>query len=423
MLQLIQKVLKKENIEVWQIKKTISERAELYFVKKQLDIPRFAQMSEYQLSVYRDFEENGRKFRGVSVCYAEEGQSEAEIEEKIKNAYYAAQFVKNPYYDLADKTVAEHKKSLSDLVDKNIQEIANSIADAVLSVKTDHIAFVNSLEIFAVRSTVEILASNGLHVSFDNNKVTGEFVTQCKEPVDVEQFRSFSYDNLDTEALKEKISSAIEDVRLRANAKESPKTGKYNVLLTGERMREFLSYYIARSNAAMIFPGYSTWKKSDCVQKAGNGEKLNIELVATDPYSSDGVEMHNLPLIKDGILQNVWGPTRFMRYMNEKPSGLFEKMRVSNGSMSFKEMKEKADIETVAFSDFQMDSFTGNFGGEMRLCLLNDHGKDVPLTGGSINGKVSEIEDKLIFSFEKYEDGNYSGPYAVLVPDIPVAGK
>ena len=48
MLQLIISALHKENIAVWRIKKTESCRSELYFIKKDLDIPRFAKINEYQ---------------------------------------------------------------------------------------------------------------------------------------------------------------------------------------------------------------------------------------------------------------------------------------------------------------------------------------------------------------------------------------
>lgn len=423
MLQLIKNALEKENVAVWQIKKTQTQRAELYFIKKKLDIPRFAVIPEYRVVVYRDFEENGQKFRGVSSCFVEEGQTQEEINEKIKNAYFGAQFVKNPFYELAKPVVADKKPSKSNLAGKSIQEVANAFADAVLEIPTDDTAFVNSLEIFVYRKTVELLSSNGLHVSYDSDKVDGEFVTQCTKPVDVEQHRQFAYDNFDIDALKEKIASAIEDVRKRANAKEMPETGTYNVVLTGEAVKTVLSYYLTRGNAAVIFPGYSTWKVGDSVQKAGSGEKLNIDLIATTPYSDDGVEMKDTKLVENGLLQNIFGATRFMRYMNEEPNGSFEKFSLKNGTVKFEDMIKEGTLQPVCFSDFQMDFFSGNFGGEMRLALLRKDGKNIPLTGGSINGKITDVDDKLIFSVERYEDSEYSGPYALMIPNVSVAGK
>ncbi|MCQ2457717.1 MAG: metallopeptidase TldD-related protein [Clostridia bacterium] len=423
MLQLIRNALEQENVAVWQIRKTETRRAELYFIKKKLDIPRLAVMNEYQVSVYRDFEENGQKYRGMSVMYAEEGQTEKQIREKVRNAYFAAQYVKNPYYDLPDPVREAKQESKSDLAGRDLQETANAFADAVLDVPDDGEAFVNSLEIFAIRSEVTLVSSAGTNVCYETNKVEGEFVTQCVRPVDVEQYRQFAYDSFDTQALKDKVASAVADVRMRANATDMPKTGKHDILLTGENLKIFFEYYLIRANASVIFPGYSTWKTGDRVQEAGTGEKLNIDLLATEPYSVDGVPMKDMVLTEDGVLRNIWGATRFMRYLNETPTGSYEKIRVKNGTVPFEQMKTEGTLETVSFSDFQMDYFTGNFGGEMRLALMKKDGKDIPLYGGSVNAKISDCADRLVFSTERYEDSGYSGPYAVLIPGVAVAGE
>lgn len=423
MLQLIQSVLEKEKVAVWQIKKTGTRRAELYFIKKKLDIPRYAELQEYQVTVYRDFEENGTKYRGSSLCYVEEGQTEEQIGRKIRDAFFAAQFVRNPYYGLPDPIREEKKVSRSDLAGKDLTEIAKAFADAAFSVQDDDTAFINSLEIFVYRETVTLLSSGGLSVAYDRDRVDGEFVTQCTRPTDVEQFRQFAYDSFDTQALKDRIAEAIRDVRLRAGAADMPKSGRYNILLTGENMKTFFEYYLVRGNAGVIFPGYSEWHRGDTVQTAETGEKLRITLAATQPYSEDGIPMKDLPFIEDGVLKNIWGATRFMRYLNETPTGYYEKLRVENGTVPFAQMKTEGTLETVSFSDFQMDYFTGNFGGEMRLALLRKDGKDIPLYGGSINGKITDCADRLIFSTERYEDSGYSGPYAVLIPDIAAAGE
>ena len=85
-------------------------------------------------------------------------------------------------------------------------------------------------------------------------------------------------------------------------------------------------------------------------------------------------------------------------------------------------MQKDGVLETVTFSDFQTDFFDGHFGGEMRLAILHKDGKAIPLCGGSINGSLLDVQGKLIFSKEQYKSGDYEGPYAVLIPGVPVAG-
>ena len=76
----------------------------------------------------------------------------------------------------------------------------------------------------------------------------------------------------------------------------------------------------------------------------------------------------------------------------------------------------------MCFSDFQMNSFTGHFGGEIRLAYWFD-GKETHLvTGGSINGSIADCGGKMVFSLEKYDSENYHGPYAVSLPGVKVAG-
>ncbi|MCQ2427664.1 MAG: metallopeptidase TldD-related protein [Clostridia bacterium] len=423
MINRIIKALNAEKAKIWQINRTETERAELYFIGGRLDIPRRAFITEYKVTVYRDFEEDGKKFRGSSCCFIEDGLTDDEIAEKIRSAYYAAQFVRNPFYELPSPVTGSKDDSDSDLCGRNLSDIAEAFAKAVLSIPTDGNAFVNSLEIFVTRKKNEVAASTGTHVSFIENRVSGEYVTQCKRPVDVEQYRLFDYNSFDTEALKKSVRAAIRDAELRAAASASPKKGTYNILLTGENLKTFFEYYAIRGNASVIAPGYSTWKKGDTVQKSGSGELLNIDLVATEPYSSDGIPMKDTAIIREGRFMQVTGPTRFMRYLGEEPSGTFSKLRVSGGTRKFEDMKKEGTLETVSFSDFQMDFFTGNFGGEMRLAILHADGKEIPLTGGSVNGKISAVEDKLVFSEERYEDSEYSGPYALLIPDVPVAGE
>ena len=77
---------------------------------------------------------------------------------------------------------------------------------------------------------------------------------------------------------------------------------------------------------------------------------------------------------------------------------------------------------TVAFSDFQTDDFTGNFGGEIRLGYLCDGKKVVPVTGGSVNGKLADAQNCLVFSTDRYRTAEYEGPYALLVKNVSVAG-
>ena len=423
MFERIEKALGTAGVSVWNIAKNHTRTAELYFIKKKLDLPRFNDILQYEVTVYRDSEAEGNKFRGQSTTYIVPGMTDEEIGRKIADAYFAAQFVKNPFYELPDKVVSPHCGSSSDLKDLPLEDIAEKLAEAALAADCEADAYLNSLEIFVHRKSFEIKASNGLHVSYDTDDVSGEFVTQCKEHGDVEQYREFSYDSLDPDALAAKIKEGLRDARLRANAKEMPASGTYDILITGENIPELFNYYAARASADMLYAGLSTWKIGDVIQGENEGgERLDLTLVADTPFNTEGVPMVDRELVRGGVLQTLFGSTRFCRYMGLEPTGRYRKFRVDCGSVPFAEMQKDGVLETVSFSDFQMDFFDGHFGGEMRLALLHKDGKAVPVCGGSVNGSILDVQGKLIFSKERYKSGTYEGPYAVLIPGIPVAG-
>ena len=82
----------------------------------------------------------------------------------------------------------------------------------------------------------------------------------------------------------------------------------------------------------------------------------------------------------------------------------------------------KVQVNPVSFSDFQLDSFSGFFGGEIRLAYLFTDGGVKVLTGGSINGNISEAQGDMTFSLERYADSSYEGPLAVKLKGVRVAG-
>ena len=53
--------------------------------------------------------------------------------------------------------------------------------------------------------------------------------------------------------------------------------------------------------------------------------------------------------------------------------------------------------------------------------LYTNDGVEI-LTGGSINGSLPEKQGNLRFSVERYDTMNYTGPYAVRINGVEVAG-
>ena len=143
-------------------------------------------------------------------------------------------------------------------------------------------------------------------------------------------------------------------------------------LLCGDQLPEVLSYYSERAFAGMIYPHYSDWKAGDMVQKTGKGEKLDLDLLATEPFSPEGIPMKDRPLLRRGVLKTIFGTNRFCRYLGvepTKPGFAAYRVKPSLGGLKWME----GDVPTPSGSiHVRMDAtsveVTGN-GGEGELVL------------------------------------------------------
>lgn len=423
MIDRIKSALQDCGVSLWRINDNTEETAELFFVKKQLDTRRLKDVRKFQVSVFRDVVKEDKPLRGFTSVTLLESMGDGQLREELNNAYYAAQFAANPTYELTDPVQAPIKEKTGELAETPLAESAGKMARALFAADGQGDAFVNSAEIFIVRSRQHILSSEGTDVSYTDAKVNGEFVVQCKEPEDVEIHNIFSYDSLDTQALGKKVKEALSFVRDRARAQRILKSGQYDVVLSGDAVASVLSYYDSRSSAHMVYPKYSTWQVGDSVQGEDvSGAKLDIDLCATEPYSEEGIPMADLPLLREGKLQAIHGNNRFCRYLGIKPTGMYRKLRCANSGPSFEELKAGPCLWAVTFSDFHMDFMSGHFGGEIRLAYLIDGDSVTPVTGGSISGSLLETQGNLQFSSDRYEAANYSGPYGLRINGVNVAG-
>lgn len=421
MIERIKAALKRSGIALWRINETAEETAELFFVKKQLDTRRVKDVRKYEVTVFRDVD--GGEKRGFSSALLISSMDDAQLEQELKDAWCAAQFAANPWFELADPVQAPMVEKSGELAHAPLAESAGKMAKALFAADTHEDAFVNSAEVFVSRTSRRILSSEGTDVSYTDANVEGEFVVQCKAPEDVEIHNQFKYGELDEAALSAKVAQALTFVRDRARAEKVLKSGAYELVLCGDEVAEVLSYYTTRSSANAVYAKYSTWQRGEDVQGEVKGERLNMTLQATRPYSAEGIPMADLPLLEGGKLLAWHGPNRFCRYLGVKPTGDYDRVVCASGTVPFEELKKGPVLWTVTFSDFQMNAMNGHFGGEIRLAyLIEADGTVTPVTGGSVNGSILEAQKDMVFSKERYLTAEYDGPYAVRLKGISVAG-
>lgn len=89
-------------IEHYRINESRKQSAELFYIKKDLDIVRSTDVADCTVTVYRDFESGGVKMRGSAAAMIYPDMTESEIGAALRKAYDAALYVKNKFYELPD---------------------------------------------------------------------------------------------------------------------------------------------------------------------------------------------------------------------------------------------------------------------------------------------------------------------------------
>lgn len=428
---MIELLKKNKKISGWKINENKTESSELFFIKKSLDMKRSKTVNHTMLTVYVDFEENGNKYRGSSFTEIHPTMAEDEIEKAIDRLTFAASLVKNKPYPLCSPMNINSKQNASIFEGKSLDEWAPEIVKAFYEPDIYEKGNINSAELFLNKTNTHIINSEGVNVSYSHFAGNIEFITDWKENgEEIELYRDFKFTDFKPEIIKDEVKAMLMKCRDRASAKPTPALKNIPVLFTGTPVKEILSYYYAQASASAVYNKISTLKLGENVQgKEIKGDAISLFLdpalcnsVSSVPYDSDGFPLSKVQLYKEGILNNYWGNVRFSHYLNIPVTGNIENTIISGGSKSIKELKTGSYLELLAFSDFQMDSLTGNFGGEIRLGYYNDGEKIIPVTGGSVSGNIKNVQNSMYLSKELQHDNNFEGPKTILLNNVSIAG-
>ncbi|NLK44265.1 MAG: TldD/PmbA family protein [Tissierellia bacterium] len=433
MIERIRKVLSKiDGIDGWKINEKTVESKELFFIRKELDMNRGKDVTHITLTLYKDAEESGKKYRGSATIKIHPTMDEEEIEKEIRDAIYAAGFVKNKYYPLvkpSEEVPPEIRTSFSE--DSMSNWMSKLTKDIFIGDKYDN-GWINSAELFLDKVRVRIVNSEGLDVDYETYRGELEFITNWKEgdSEEVELYKDLLFSDYDEEIIPQAVDEMLKISRDKALANPTPKLNDIPVILSGEPVKQLFYYYYDKASARSVYENWSTAKIGESIQGDHiKGDRVSIVLVphlenstASAPYDEDGLILSKVSIYEEGILKRYWGNIRYSHYLNVEPTGIIRNIVVEGGSKSLEEMKEGPYLELVSFSDFQVDPITGDFAGEIRLGWYNDGDKFIPVTGGSISGNINEVHKEMYLSKEVQKLNNFLGPYSVKLLNVNIAG-
>ncbi|MGF7057548.1 metallopeptidase TldD-related protein [Brassicibacter mesophilus] len=425
-------LLNSREVDSWKVNESKIESSELFFIKKELDMNRAKEVHHFKVTVYKDFEEEGVMYKGSSTTNIYPTMSTEEIEKAIESAAFAASFVKNKHYPLVKPSEVAMSNIKSEFSKASISEWLPKVTEAIFGSDKYENGSINSSELFLEKIYTRIINSEGVDVSYDGYKGQIELITNWKEEgEEIELYKDVKFADFNKEDIIECVEDMLKMSKNKAIAKSTPALNNIPVLLSGEPVKEFFSYYYEQANAQLVYEGISTAKVGECIQgKEIKGDKINITVdpllktsTLSAPYDEDGYPLKAVEIYSDGILEGYWGNNRFSNYLNIEPTGNIRNIIVHEGSKNIDNLKSEPYLELVAFSDFQMDTMTGDFAGEIRLGWYFD-GKDLtPVTAGSISGNIKDVQQKMYFSKEIQQLNNFKGPKTIKLQNVSIAGN
>lgn len=434
MIETIKMILDEfENISGWKINEEKIDAREYFFIRQEMDMARGKVVKKYKLTVYRDFLDDGKKYRGSSTTSIYPKMNNSEIRKIIKDAVFEAQFARSEYYPLVEPCDRRQPEIKSDFSEKKVSNWGLDLAEVLFKADNYSDGWINSAELFINQTINRIINSVGIDVSYTSYSSYIEVITNWKDLAgeEVELFRRLEFADYSPEKLENELKKMFKLTKEKAEARLLPSLNEIPVLLTGNPARKLLEYYYLQASSKNKYEQIAMAEKGKNIQ--GNeiiGDKITLHLkpfmkgsTKSAPYDEDGYPLDSVKIYKDGILNKYWGKKRYSYYLNEEPTGYIENKVFAAGSKSVEAMKENPYLELLDFSNFQMDPITGNFGGEIRLGRYYDGEKVISVTGGSISGNILKIHHNMFLSEELQKDNNFIGPNNIELKDISISGR
>lgn len=428
LLSILEKTI---NISDWKVQEITDKGEEYFFVGSSLDMIRQKDVTHYLVTIYKDWKEEGQHFKGSSTFSLHPSMSLLEIKEKCQKGIENAHFVKNSWYPLVEPT--QLKNVIKTKGAKLETRTSQSLFKELTEINQEDKNGINSMELFSYEEKKTITNSRGLLVSQIKPIVYLEIITEDSSgKEEVELYFENKFSTLPLGYLSNRIQTMILQTKDRSDAILVPNLGNHPIILSSTSAANFFDYYVSKSSAKAFYEKLTPFKPGDSLQ----GDKISGDMVEMwldpqlegsyhyDLFDEEGYPLEKLKIIEGGKLIRYWGDIRFSHYIGSNPpTGSLRNIQIKSGSKSCNELKQDPYLEVVSFSDFQMDTMTGNFGGEIRLGYYFNGTSITPVTKGSVVGNILECQNTLSFSKESQTEENVKGPSSILIKNATVSGS
>lgn len=427
------KILKNSGVDAWELNDVRTEGWEFYFIRHRLDQNRIRHTEHLTVTVYKKNEDGSRMGKASAEIPPTAAVNEAKA--AVGQLSNEASLVMDPAYELnkpeANGSAASGKADSSGSAEMaDVRSMAKDFIETMNAVPETASEDINSYEIFCDVNTRRFMNSEGIDVTSSAPSSMIEVVTNArKDGQEIESYRMYRQGTCDRDALKRNVTETLGIGRDRLKAEKTPELGKCDVVFSTDAALEIYNWFITHVDAGAVYRGFSDWKPGEPIASEMTGDKVTLRALRSlenssqnDAYDAEGAPVRDMDLIRDGITEGYHGSRKFSSYLKLSDSFLPGNFSVSGGSRSADGIREGRYLEVMEFSDFQVNSISGNIAGEIRLGYLHDGGKTKIVSGGSVSGSMRDFVKTMAFSKEQRQYDNMLIPAVTRLRDVTVAG-
>ncbi len=415
-------------LTAWEVTGIKNRESQLYTIFQHVESIREVASQEFQVRIYLVYEKNGHSFLGESSFVL---TGDDAMGPKISSALEMARLISNKPFSLPapgatyptiqtfDTKLAADPLYHLDQIHKYLNTSGFSgveLNSAEVFISECAYTLINSRGLTATRKETEILVNFVLLAKKQDKEAEAEAIKRCR-----------LYDDLNiAQTLSQYATHALDMLD-----GEPPPTGTYDVILAEEALDTFFNYFIAQSSGQAGYQGWSQFKEGAPIVKEPKGEKITLASdpflpggMKSRPFDENGLPLSKVLVIEKNVFKKRTANKRYADYLGIEPTGVFANIVVSPGSYSLKDLMSPTPLLYLSkFSTFEPNPVTGAFSGEIRVGYLLDGQKRVPIKGGSVSGTMARALQEIYFSRETTKRESYSGPLAVKVCKLNIAGR
>jgi predicted Zn-dependent protease len=426
----IKDILEKSGADAWELTDVATEGWEFYFIRHRLDQNRIRSTRHTTVTVYKKNED--ASLMGKASAEIAPTASAEEAGALVSQLLHEAGLVQDPSYDLNAPSGGEAgggKGSSAD-VRSEVCAMAKDFIETMDDLPETATEDINSYEIFCNVNTRHFMNSNGIDVWSTSPASTIEVVANArKDGREIESYRMYHSGTCDRDALKRDLTETLAVGRDRLNAGKTPELGKCDVVFSTDAALEIYSWFAFRVSADAVYRKYSDWEPGKPVSDDLSGDRITLRALKkldnssrNDDFDAEGAPVRDMDLIEDGVVKAYWGSRKFSCCLGLEDSFIPGNWSAGGGKRSADEIRTGRYLEVVEFSDFQVNSVTGDIAGEIRLAYLHDGDSVSIVSGGSVSGSMNGFVKDMEFSREQRQYNNFLIPAVTRLKDVTVAG-